>query len=130
MINRRKDETFYNQEKRITPVLHAKSRDCQLHRDQAGRDRAEGISPPRAAGVFDLVNISDLAHQTENVLVLIRSREMVPTAERVRALLFARFKNSVTSSDKSAQLPFHSDSQWYSGLRFLANKRKFQANNI
>ncbi|MGD0297990.1 MAG: response regulator [Bryobacteraceae bacterium] len=41
------------------------------------------------AGVFDLVNISDLAHQTENVLVLIRSREMVPTPERVRALLFA-----------------------------------------
>jgi two-component system chemotaxis response regulator CheY len=41
------------------------------------------------AGVFDLVKIGDLAHQTENVLVLIRSREMVPTPEQVGVLLRA-----------------------------------------
>ena len=39
------------------------------------------------ASIFDLVKIGDLAHQTENVLVLIRSREMVPTPERVGVLL-------------------------------------------
>ena len=41
------------------------------------------------ASIFDLVKIGDLAHQTENVLVLIRSREMVPTPERVGVLLRA-----------------------------------------
>src|SRR5579862_1315519 len=41
------------------------------------------------AGVFDLVKISELAHQTENILALIRSREIVPTPDRVRVLLLA-----------------------------------------
>jgi len=41
------------------------------------------------AGVFDLVKIGELAHQTENVLALIRSREIVPTPDRVRVLLLA-----------------------------------------
>jgi CheY-like chemotaxis protein len=39
------------------------------------------------AGVFDLMKIGDLAHQTENVLVLIRSHEMAPVPERVGVLL-------------------------------------------
>ncbi|HTS50335.1 MAG TPA: response regulator [Bryobacteraceae bacterium] len=39
------------------------------------------------AGVFDLVKIGDLAHRTESVLALIRSREIVPTPDRVRILL-------------------------------------------
>src|ERR1017187_6486405 len=41
------------------------------------------------ASIFDMVKIGDLSHQTENVLVLIRSREMVPTPERVGVLLRA-----------------------------------------
>ena len=41
------------------------------------------------AGVFELVKIGELAHQTENVLALIRSREIVPTPDRVRVLLHA-----------------------------------------
>jgi two-component system, chemotaxis family, chemotaxis protein CheY len=41
------------------------------------------------AGYFELVNIRDLAHQLENVLVLIRSRKVVPTLELVRVLLDA-----------------------------------------
>lgn len=41
------------------------------------------------AGVFGLVQIGELAHQTEDVLVLIRSRELVPTPDRVRVLLHA-----------------------------------------
>jgi len=41
------------------------------------------------AGVFDLVKIGDLAHRTESVLALIRSREILPTPDRVRVLLRA-----------------------------------------
>ncbi len=41
------------------------------------------------AGFFELVKVRELAHETENVLELIRCRQMVPTAERVRVLLSA-----------------------------------------
>jgi two-component system chemotaxis sensor kinase CheA len=41
------------------------------------------------AGFFDLNNIRELAHGTENALDLIRSREMVPTPEVVSILLMA-----------------------------------------
>ena len=41
------------------------------------------------AGFFDLVKIRELAHKTENVLDLIRSRQMVPTPEIVSTLLLA-----------------------------------------
>ena len=44
------------------------------------------------AGFFDLPKVSELAHQTENVLALIRSRQMVPTPNRVRVLLRATGK--------------------------------------
>jgi two-component system chemotaxis sensor kinase CheA len=41
------------------------------------------------AGFFDLTKIRELAHQTENVLDLVRSRQMVPTPEVVSILLMA-----------------------------------------
>jgi two-component system chemotaxis sensor kinase CheA len=41
------------------------------------------------AGFFDLVNIRELAHKTENALDLIRSRQMVPSPETVSILLMA-----------------------------------------
>jgi len=41
------------------------------------------------AGFFDLTRIRELAHQMENVLALMRSHEMAPTAERVDVLLRA-----------------------------------------
>jgi len=41
------------------------------------------------AGFFDLATIRELAHKTENVLDLIRSRQMVPTPEVVSILLLA-----------------------------------------
>ncbi len=41
------------------------------------------------AGFFNLVSIGELAHQTESVLALIRSREMVPTPDRIGVLLNA-----------------------------------------
>ncbi len=41
------------------------------------------------AGFFDLTKIRELAHKTENVLDMVRSREMVPTPEIVNVLLLA-----------------------------------------
>src|SRR5690348_9283958 len=41
------------------------------------------------AGFFDLVKIRELAHKTENVLDMIRCRQMVPTAAIVSVLLLA-----------------------------------------
>ena len=41
------------------------------------------------AGFFDLGKIRELAHKTENVLDLVRSRQMVPTPEVVSRLLLA-----------------------------------------
>jgi two-component system chemotaxis response regulator CheY len=41
------------------------------------------------AGIFDLVKIRELAHQTEDFLALIRSRQLVPTPDRVTVLLRA-----------------------------------------
>jgi two-component system chemotaxis sensor kinase CheA len=41
------------------------------------------------AGFFDLTKIRELAHQTENVLDLVRSRQMIPTPEVVSILLMA-----------------------------------------
>ncbi len=57
------------------------------------------------AGVFDLVKISDLAHRTESVLALIRSREIVPTPDRVRVLLGAtdRLRELIQSPGTSNQ---------------------------
>jgi two-component system chemotaxis response regulator CheY len=43
----------------------------------------------RGVGFFDLTNISELARRTEDVLMPIRSRAMVPSKHRVRVLLRA-----------------------------------------
>ncbi len=57
------------------------------------------------SGYFDLPKISELAHQTENVLALIRSRKIVPTPERVRVLLQAidRLSELVENAAQSNQ---------------------------
>jgi two-component system, chemotaxis family, chemotaxis protein CheY len=41
------------------------------------------------AGFFDLVKIGQLAHKAEDVLALIRSRDVAPTPDRIRVLLGA-----------------------------------------
>src|ERR1700691_4904391 len=41
------------------------------------------------AGLFDLLTIKELAHKTENVLEMVRSRQMVPNPEVVSILLLA-----------------------------------------
>jgi len=67
------------------------------------------------AGFFDLTNIRELAHKTENALDLIRSGQMVPTPEAVSILLLAfdklrdllanhRESNRVNISDFTASL--------------------------
>jgi two-component system, chemotaxis family, sensor kinase CheA len=66
--------------------------------EQAGADIDEQLvnrvfraahSIKGGAGFFDLTQIKDLAHKTENVLDMIRSRRMVPTPEVVSVLLLA-----------------------------------------
>lgn len=57
------------------------------------------------AGVFSLVKIGELARQTENVLLQIRSHKMVPTQDRVRVLLGAtdRLQNLIQNPGVSNQ---------------------------
>lgn len=65
-----------------------------------------GVCPVQAgAGVFDLEKISDLAHRTNEVMALIRSREMLPTPDRVRVLLGATqvLQELIHSADQRRQ---------------------------
>src|SRR3984957_12024180 len=67
------------------------------------------------AGFFDLLQIKELAHRTENVLDLVRSGQMIPNSEIVSILLLAfdklrsmildyRESNSVDISEFTAAL--------------------------
>jgi CheY-like chemotaxis protein/HPt (histidine-containing phosphotransfer) domain-containing protein len=57
------------------------------------------------AGFFDLVKIRELAHTTEDVLALIRSRKIAPTPERIGVLLSAtdRLNELIENSADSNQ---------------------------
>ena len=66
--------------------------------EQAGADIDEQLvnrvfraahSIKGGAGFFDLMKIKELAHRTESVLDLMRSRQMVPNSEIVSILLLA-----------------------------------------
>src|ERR1041385_4726937 len=59
------------------------------------------------AGFFALTNIKELAHKTENVLDLIRSREMTPTPEVVSVLLLAfdKLRELIDKYQESNQAP-------------------------
>ncbi|MGA3133495.1 MAG: Hpt domain-containing protein [Terracidiphilus sp.] len=58
-----------------------------------------------ASAFFDLTKIGELAHQTENVLSLVRSRKLVPTPENIRVLLSATdyLKELLENSEASNQ---------------------------
>ena len=58
---------------------------------RTGKSRLSGraFDQGGARAISSLAKIRELAHQTEDVLALIRSRKMVPTPERVRVLLRA-----------------------------------------
>ncbi len=57
------------------------------------------------AGFFDLLKIKELAHKIENVLDMIRSRELVPNAEVVNILLisFDKLRELINHSEESNQ---------------------------
>ena len=56
-----------------------------------------------SAGFFELSKIKDLAHRTESVLDLIRSRKLVPTPDVVNILLhsFDRLREMINSHETS-----------------------------
>ncbi len=57
------------------------------------------------AGFFDLLKIKELAHKIENVLDMIRSRELVPNAEVVNMLLicFDKLRELIDHFEESNQ---------------------------
>ena len=69
------------------------------------------VSPVQGDGVFDLEKISDLAERTNEVLALIRSREMLPTPGRVRVLLGAtqRLQELIHSAGERRQVNIAAD---------------------
>jgi two-component system, chemotaxis family, chemotaxis protein CheY len=58
-----------------------------------------------SSGLFDLVKIGELAHRIEDVLALIRSRKLVPSADLVGILLEAvdRLRDLIDDSEASNQ---------------------------
>ncbi len=69
------------------------------------------------AGFFDLSKIRDLGHKVENVLDMIRSREMIPTPEIINILLisFDKLKEMVNNPE------FSNDEDIEEFVRSLAN---------
>jgi two-component system chemotaxis response regulator CheY len=76
-----------------------------------------------ASGFFDLTKIGELAHQTENVLALVRSRQMVATPENIRVLLRAtdRLNELLQDPERSNQADI---SELVAELRGLYEKYK------
>jgi two-component system, chemotaxis family, chemotaxis protein CheY len=58
-----------------------------------------------AAGLMDLAKVGELAHRTENVLALVRSRKLAPTPDNVQVLLRAndRLSELLDNPDTSNQ---------------------------
>jgi two-component system, chemotaxis family, sensor kinase CheA len=71
------------------------------------------------AGFFDLVRIREVAHKTENVLDLIRSRQAEPTSEVINVLLLAfdKLRELIENPDASEQMDI---SEFVSMLENLA----------
>ena len=58
-----------------------------------------------ASGFFDLTKIGELAHQTENVLALVRSRKMVPTPGSIGVVLRATDRLNEMSAECDYEQP-------------------------
>jgi two-component system, chemotaxis family, chemotaxis protein CheY len=88
-----------------TCLLSIKKGGAEIDVDLVNRAFRAAHSIQGGAGVFDLVRIGDLTRQTEDALALIRSREMVPTPDRVRVLLRAtdRLRDLIQNPDISNQ---------------------------
>ena len=72
-----------------TDLLAIEQAGAQIDEQLVNRVFRAAHSIKGGAGFFDLSKIQELAHKTENVLDLIRSRQMVPTPEVVSILLLA-----------------------------------------
>jgi two-component system chemotaxis sensor kinase CheA len=72
-----------------TDMLAIEQRGADIDEQLVNRVFRAAHSIKGGAGFFDLLRIRELAHKTESVLDLIRSRQMVPTPEVVSLLLLA-----------------------------------------
>ena len=72
-----------------TDLLLIEQRGTEINEKLVNRVFRAAHSIKGGAGFFDLVKIRELAHKTESVLDLIRSRQMVPTPDVVSILLLA-----------------------------------------
>lgn len=72
-----------------TDLLQVEQAGAEIDEQLVNRVFRAAHSIKGGAGFFDLTRIRELAHKTENVLDMVRSRELVPTPEIVNVLLLA-----------------------------------------
>ena len=72
-----------------TDLLAIEKAGAEIDEERVNRAFKAVHSIKGGAGFFDLLQVCELARQTEDVLALIRCRAMVPTPDRVRILLHA-----------------------------------------
>ena len=72
-----------------TDLLQVEQAGAEIDEQLVNRVFRAAHSIKGGAGFFDLTRIRELAHKTENVLDMVRSRELIPTPEIVNVLLLA-----------------------------------------
>lgn len=72
-----------------TDLLQIEQAGAEIDEELVNRVFRAAHSIKGGAGFFDLIRIRELAHKTENVLDMVRSRELMPTPEIVNVLLLA-----------------------------------------
>ena len=82
-------ESRHHVAKLQTDLLDIEARGAVIDEEAVNRAFRAVHSIKGGASLFDLVKIRELAHKTEDVLALIRSREMIPTQDRISVLLSA-----------------------------------------
>src|SRR5580693_8070408 len=88
-----------------TDLLAIEQRGAEIDEQLVNRVFRAAHSIKGGAGFFDLSKIRALAHKTESVLDMIRSRQMVPTSEVVSILLlsFDKLRELIEHSEGSNQ---------------------------
>jgi len=82
-------ESRHHVAKLQTDLLDIEARGAAIEEEAVNRAFRAVHSIKGGASLFDLVKIRELAHKTEDVLALIRSRKMIPTQDRISVLLSA-----------------------------------------
>jgi two-component system chemotaxis response regulator CheY len=85
-----------------TDLLTLEKGGAEIDEERANRVFRAVHSIKGGAGFFDLVKILELAHRMEDALALIRSREMVPTPDRIGVLLGAADRLGALVQDPGA----------------------------